>query len=73
MPKEIEIEKLLFEEFGKPKNCSKIKIINTHSNHWRINLYLSYDDEGLTRHKIQSYSCRYNDGVLECISPKVFA
>ena len=73
MSSEIEIERLLFEQFSKPKNCNKVKITNTHSNHWRVNLYVSYDDEGLTRHRIESYSCRYNDGVLDCIPPKIFA
>lgn len=73
MPSEIEIEHLLFKQFDKPKTCSKIKIINTHSNHWRVNLYVAYDDESLTRHRIESYSCRYNDGVLDCIPPKLFA
>lgn len=72
MPTEIEIERLLYEQFEKP-NYTKHRIINTHSNHWRINFYVPYDDEGLTRHRILSYSCRYNDGELDCVPPKVFA
>jgi hypothetical protein len=75
-PTEFEIEKLLFEKVEKPKNHLITKVINVYDNRYRINVYHEiYDDElKLCKKRMHSsYFCKYNDGELECNSPKVCA
>lgn len=72
MPTEYEIEKLLFEQFEKPKNYFMTKVINVYDNRYRINVYIQFEEENLTKKKISnSFFCRYVDGELFCDSPKV--
>lgn len=68
---ELEIESLLFKQVEKPKNYLMTKIINVYDNRYRINVYVEFEEENLTKKRIYaSYFCHYNAGVLKIIPDK---
>jgi hypothetical protein len=46
------IKELLFNQVERPKGLVDVKAINVFDNRYRINLWVQYEDEGLTRTKI---------------------
>jgi len=61
------IEKLLFKQVERPKDFCGIKIVNTHGDIYRINVYHEFFDEDLqldTRRMHSSYSCLYKNNKL---------
>lgn len=46
------IKELLFNQVERPKGLVGVKAINVFDNRYRINLWVQYEDEGLTRTKI---------------------
>ena len=46
------IKELLFNQVEKPKGLVDVKAVNVFDNRYRINLWVQYEDEGLTRTKI---------------------
>jgi hypothetical protein len=52
------VKKLLFQQIERPKNLSNVKIVNVYDHKYRINLYITYEENNLTKTKIsQSYFC----------------
>ena len=73
---ELQIEHLVHEKFGKPKNHLYTKVINVYDNRYRINVYHEVYDDDLKLYKKRMYSsyfCRYNNGELNCDSTKISA
>lgn len=61
------IEKLLFELVEKPKNFCGMRIVNTHGDIYRINVYHEcYDDDLqlMKKRMHSSYSCFFRDNKL---------
>ena len=62
---DLEIESLLFKQVPKPKNYFMIKIHNLWEDRYRINVYVQFNQDNLTKLKIySSYFCRYSLGNL---------
>lgn len=64
---EFAIEQLLFEQVEKPKRFCGVKIINTHGDIYRINVYHEIFNEDLqleTKRMHSSYSCFYRNNEL---------
>jgi hypothetical protein len=75
-PTEFEIENLIYEKYGKPKNHLVTKVINVYDNRYRINVYHEIYDDELKLYKKRmhsSYFCKYNDGEIDCGLPQVSA
>jgi hypothetical protein len=73
MVNEFEVEKLIFEEYEKPKNYLATKVINVYNNRYRINIYHEIFDADLNIYKKRMYSsyfCKYDNGKLEVLYPK---
>jgi hypothetical protein len=61
----LEIESLLFKQVEKPKNFLMTKIINVYDNRYRINVYVEFEEDNLTKKRIStSYFCHYSPGNL---------
>ena len=64
----LEIESLLFKQVEKPKNFLMTKSINVYDNRYRINVYVEFEADNLTKKRIfASYFCNYSPGVLTII------
>ena len=64
----LEIESLLFKQVEKPKNFLMTKSINVYDNRYRINVYVEFEEDNLTKKRIfASYFCHYSPGVLTII------
>lgn len=62
---DLEIESLLFKQVEKPKNFLMTKIINVYDNRYRINVYVEFEEDNLTKKRIStSYFCHYSPGNL---------
>jgi hypothetical protein len=46
------IKELLFKQVERPKGLVSFKAVNVFDNRYRINLWVQYEEEGLTRTKI---------------------
>lgn len=65
---DFEIESLLFKQIAKPKHFLMTKIINVYDNRYRINVYIEFQEDNLTKKRIAaSYFCHYNPGELKII------
>jgi hypothetical protein len=65
---DFQIEELLFKKVSKPKHHSMTKIINVFGDHYRINVYVEIEDEGLIKRKIaQSYMTTFKNNTLTII------
>jgi hypothetical protein len=65
---DLEIESLLFKQVEKPKNFLMTKSINVYDNRYRINVYVEFEEDNLTKKRIfASYFCHYSPGVLTII------
>lgn len=63
------VERLLFKQVEKPKNLLMTKIINVFDNRYRINLYVTVEENGLTKRKIKSsYFARLVGDSLEIVA-----
>jgi hypothetical protein len=63
------VERLLFKQIEKPKNLLMTKIINVFDNRYRINLYVTVEENGLTKRKIKaSYFARLVGDALEIVA-----
>lgn len=65
---DLEIESLLFKQVEKPKNFLMTKIINVYDNRYRINVYIEFEEDTLTKKRIfASYFCHYKPGELTIV------
>ena len=63
------VEKLLFQQVKKPPKTVQVKVVNVFDNRYRINIYVEYEENGLTKKKIaSSYFAKLYDDKLEIIS-----
>lgn len=68
---DLEIESLLFKQITKPPNHLTTKIINLWKNRYRVNVYIQFEEDNLTKKRIHcSYFCHYNPGELKIILEK---
>ena len=65
---DLEIESLLFKQVPKPKNYFMTKIHNLWEDRYRINVYVQFNQDNLTKLKIySSYFCHYVPGKLTIV------
>ena len=65
---DLEIESLLFKQVPKPKNYFMTKIHNLWENRYRVNVYTQFNQDNLTKLKIDSsYFCLYSPGKLSIV------
>jgi hypothetical protein len=65
------IQSLLFQQVERPKNIQSIKIVNVFYDNYRINVWTTVEEDGLTKNKIHaSYMTKYKNGALEILLPK---
>jgi hypothetical protein len=65
---DLEIESLLFKQINKPKHYLMTNIINVWENKYRINVYTEFEEDNLTKRKIEaSYFCHYEPGKLTIV------
>lgn len=67
-PSEELIQSLLFKQVEKPKNVTRVKIVNVFDNKYRINVWVEIFEDNLTKNKIaQSYFAKFLDNSLVII------
>lgn len=49
----LQIEHLLFQQIEKPDNYLMTKVIEVFDNHYRINVYIQIEEDGLLKRKIR--------------------
>jgi hypothetical protein len=65
---DLEIESLLFKQVGKPDHHFMTKIFNVWENRYRINVYIEFEEDQLTKKRIHSsYFCHYTPGNLKIV------
>lgn len=58
----------MFKQVEKPDNFLMTKIINVYDNRYRINVYIEFEEDNLTKKRIaSSYFCHHNPGSLKII------
>jgi hypothetical protein len=70
MTNEFEIERLLFQQVGKPDNYLTIKAINVFGDYYRVNIYTQTEDGTLIKKRIgnNSYFCCVNKEGLRIVN-----
>lgn len=68
---ELYIEKLLFEQVEKPKQHKNTKIINVFNDNYRVNVYIEFEEENLTKTRMHSsYMCKFKNQQLDIVYPQ---
>lgn len=66
------IEKLLFEQVEKPKQHKNTKIVNVFGDKYRVNVYIEFEEENLTKTRMHSsYMCSFKNKQLDILYPQV--
>lgn len=56
------IQKLLFKQVKKPKNVHEVRIANVFDNRYRINVWITVEEDNLTKRKIGASYFAHFDG-----------